>query len=90
MGVSKGRLKHGSNQFGEKWVNFDVQCFIVKGAFIWAEKSVFYFKKGVLFWTEKSGFITKKGLFSAEKSVFCHIKGVIIKLENKDGYHFFQ
>ncbi len=32
----------------------------------------------------------KKVLFSAEKSVFCHKKGVIFKLENKDGYHFFQ
>ncbi len=35
-------------------------------------------------------FIMKKGSFGAEKSVFAAKKGVIFKLENKDGYHFFQ
>ncbi len=35
-------------------------------------------------------FITKKGSFWAEKSVFCCKKGIILKLENKDRYHFFQ
>ncbi len=35
-------------------------------------------------------FIVIKGLFWVETSVFCHKKGVIFKLENEDGYHFFQ
>ncbi len=79
------------DEFGEKGIIFDVQCFTVKRGFIWAKKSVFYRKKGVRFGLKNQCFITKKGSFWAEKSVFCcKKKGVIFKLENKDGYHFFQ
>ncbi len=42
------------------------------------------------FWTEKSVLYRKKGVFWAEKPAFCLKRGVIFKLENKDGYHFFQ
>ncbi len=58
--------------------------------FIGAKQSVFYHKKGGSFSTEKSVFYHEKGVVLAEKSVFCCKKGVIFKLENKDGYHFFQ
>ncbi len=69
-------------EFWEK-VNFYVQCFTVKKGFIWAEKSVFYCKRGVHFGLNIQCFIAKRGSFWAKK-------GVIFKLENKDGYHFFQ
>ncbi len=51
--------------------------------------SVLYCKKGWSSWTEKSVLSRKRGC-QAEKSVLCRKKGVIFKLENKDGYHFFQ
>ncbi len=47
-------------------------------------------KKEVNFGLKSQCFIAKKGSFWAEKSVFCSKKGVIFKLENKDGYHLFQ
>ncbi len=50
-------------EFGEKGVNLDVQCFIVKRGFIWAEKSVFFNKKGVRFGLNSQCVIAKKGLF---------------------------
>ncbi len=63
-------------EFGEKGVNFYLQCFTVKkGGFIWAEKSVFYLKKGVHFGLKSQCFIVKKGLFWAEKSVFTTKRG---------------
>ncbi len=49
------------HEFGEKGVNFDVQCFTMK--------------KGGSFGLKSQCFIAKKGLFWAEKSVFCCKKG---------------
>ncbi len=48
-----------------------------------------YAKKGVHFGLKFQCFTMKKGSFWAEKAVLCHEKGVIFKLENKDGHHFF-
>ncbi len=77
-------------EFGEKRVDFDVQCITVKGRFIWAEKSVFYYKKGVYFGLKSQCFIAKRFLFELKSQRFAPKKGVIFKLENKDGYHFLQ
>ncbi len=61
----------------EKYVLILISCVLLwKCGFIWAEKSVFYHNKGVH--------------FGLKSQVFCRKKGVIFKLENKDGYHFFQ
>ncbi len=59
------------------------------GSFV-LKSQCFTTKKGVNFGQKSQYFITKKGLFWAKKSVFCCKKGVIFKLENKHGYHFFQ
>ncbi len=72
------------SEFGEKGVNFDVQCFTVKRGVHLGFKVRVYCKKGGSFWTEKLVFIAKKGSFWVKKSVFCHKKGVILKLENKE------
>ncbi len=48
-------------------------------------------QKGGSFWTEKSVFYREKRVVLSRKvSVLPQNKGVIFKLENKDGYHFFQ
>ncbi len=77
-------------EFGEKGVNFEVQCFTVKRGFIWAEKSVFYCQKGVHFGLTSQCFISKRGCFELKSQCFATKKGDIFKLENKNGYHFFQ
>ncbi len=76
-------------KFGEKGVIF--QCFSVKRGLIWAEKSVLYYKKGGSFWSEKSVFYREKEVVLSWKvKWFAAKKGVIFKMETKDGYHFFQ
>ncbi len=47
-------------------------------------------KRGFILNWKVSVLSRKRGCRWAEKSVFCHKKGVIFKLENKDGYQFFQ
>ncbi len=63
-------------EFGEKGVNFDVQCFTVKMGvhLVWKVKC-FTTKKGVHFALKSQCFTTKKGSFWSEKSVFCRKKG---------------
>ncbi len=62
-----------------------------KRGFIWTDKSVFNHKKGGSFWTEMSVLYRKKrGGFELKSQSFAAKYGVIFKLENKDGYHFFQ
>ncbi len=55
---------------------FFMSCFIMKGGFIWDEKSLFYHKKGGSFWTEKSVFYREKGVvFSWRVSVLPQKRG---------------
>ncbi len=76
-------------EFGEKGVNFDVQCFTVKkGVHLGWKVSVLPEKRGS-FWTEKCVLSWKSVLLSWKVSVLQQ-KGDLFKLENKDGYHFFQ
>ncbi len=71
-------------------INFNVQCFTVKrGVHLGWQVSVLP-QKGIHFGMKSQCFITKKGSFWAKKSVFCCKKGIILKFENKDGYHFFS
>ncbi len=78
-------------EFEEKGVNFYVSVLLWKWRGTFGLKSqCLSTKKGVNFGLKCQCYITKKGSFWAEKSVFCHKKGVIFKLQNKDGYHFFQ
>ncbi len=84
----RGYFGNHLREFGEKGVNFDIQCFTLKNGgsfgmkrqcFTTKKKSVFYHEKGVVFELKSQCFVTKKKK-----------KKVIFKLENKDGYHFFQ
>ncbi len=78
-------------EFREKGVNFDVQRFTMKkGVHLDWNVCVLLQKGGVHFGLKSLCFITKKGSFWAESQCFAAKKGVIFKLENKDGYHFFQ
>ncbi len=72
-------------EFGEKGVNFDVQCFSFG-----LKIQCFTAKKGGSFWTETSVFYREKGVVLSWKVSVLLQKGVIFKLENKDGYNFFQ
>ncbi len=47
-------------------------------------------KKGVHLGWEVSILSRKRGQFDLKSQCFATKKGVIFKLENKDGYHFFQ
>ncbi len=60
--IKRGNFGTYLREFGEKGVNFDVQCFTMKRGFIWAQKSVFYHKKRGSSWTEKSVFYRDKGV----------------------------
>ncbi len=48
---------------------------------------MFYHKKGVHFELKSQCF---RGHFELKSQCFAAKKGVIFKLENKDGYHLFQ
>ncbi len=61
------------HEFGEKGVIFYVQCFTVK--------------RGVHLGGKVSVLLRKRGRFELKSRVLPQ-KGVIFKLENKDGYHF--
>ncbi len=61
-----------------------------KGWFIWADKSVFYYKKGVHFGLKSQCFVSKSGHFELKSQCFATKKGVIFKLENKDGFPFYS
>ncbi len=62
-------------EFGEKTVNFDVQCFTVKkGVHLRWKVSVLSQKEGS-FWTKQSVFYSEKGVVLSWKVVFCCKKG---------------
>ncbi len=65
------------HEFGEKRVNFDVQCITVNNGVHLGWKVSVLPQKGVNFGLKSQCFITKKRSFWAEKFVFCHKKRVI-------------
>ncbi len=76
---------------GEKGVNFDVQCFTGKmGVHLGWKVSVLPQKRGFILDWKVSVLSWKRGCFELKSQCFDPKKGVIFKLENKDGYHFFQ
>ncbi len=83
-----GILVLTSMNLEEKGLILKSSILLWKRGFIWADKSVFLLQKRgfILDWKVKC-FIAKNWLFWCEKSVFCHKKGVIFKLEKQDGYH---
>ncbi len=78
-------------EFGGKGVNFDVQCFTVKkGVHLDWNITVLPQKRGFILDYKVSVLSRKRGRFELKSQCFAAKKGVIFKLENKDGYHFFQ
>ncbi len=87
----RGYFSTHLREFGEKRVNFDVQCFTVKKKVHlgWKVKC-FTAKMGVHFGLKSQVFYCLKGVVLRRKVCFTAKKGDIFKLENKDGYHYFQ
>ncbi len=78
-------------EFGEKMVNFDVQCFTVKmGVHLGWKVSVLPQKRGFILHWKVSVWSRKRGCFELKSQCFVTKMGVIFKQENKDGYQFFQ
>ncbi len=87
----KGIFWYQSLWIGEKGVNFDVQCFTVKmRVHLGWKVSVLPQKRGLILDWRVSVLLRKRGRFKPKSQCFAIKKGVIFKLENKDGYHFFQ
>ncbi len=86
----RGYFSTHLHEFGEKGFNVDVQCFTVKmGVHLAWKVSVLPQKRGFILDWKVSVLLRKRGRFEL-KSLFCFKKGGNFKLENKDGYHFFQ
>ncbi len=61
-----------------------------KGVNLGWKVSVLPQKKGFILDWQVSVLSQKRGCFELKGQCFATKKGVIFKLENKDGYHFFQ
>ncbi len=61
-----------------------------KGGSFGLKSHYFTTKKGVILDWKVSVLLRKRGHFELKSERFATKKGVIFKLENKDGYHFFQ
>ncbi len=78
-------------ELGEKGVTFEVQCFTMKRRVHLGWKvSVLLQKRGFILDWKVSVLLRKSGNFELKSQCFATKKGVIFKLENKDGYHFVQ
>ncbi len=70
--IKRGYFGTHLHEFGEKGVNFDVQCFTVKKrVYLGWKVSVLLEKREGNFRLKSQCFIAKKRSFWAEKSVFC-------------------
>ncbi len=79
------------HQFGEKGVIFDVQCFTMKrGVHLDWKVSVLPQKRGLILDRKVIVLSQKRSHFELKSQCFAAKKGVLFKLENKDGYHFFS